>query len=57
MQVKVHRDSIVEDAFLGLRQAGSRLKVYIHLHSRSIIMSNMQISKESEERKVVMKKM
>ena len=26
MQVKVHRDSIVEDAFLGLRQAGGRLK-------------------------------
>jgi hypothetical protein len=26
VQVKVHRDTIVEDAFLGLRQAGSRLK-------------------------------
>jgi hypothetical protein len=26
VQVKVHRDSIVEDAFLGLRQAGGRLK-------------------------------
>jgi hypothetical protein len=26
VQVKVHRDTLVEDAFLGLRQAGSRLK-------------------------------
>ena len=58
VQVKVHRDSIVEDAFLGLRQAGARLKVCIYICIlRSIIMSNMQTSKESEERKEVVKKM